>query len=521
MIRIPRSRADWATFVLRTPVFALGAARRAHHVTALRVLLAALVLGATGCGERATAPARTIALTECQLPHLPIAAQCGTLAVPEDRSQPDGRKISLVVAILPANTLTPKRDPLFILAGGPGQAATSLAPFAAQLVGVRKDRDIVLIDQRGTGRSSPLDCAAWKPDDGIEAALELDPVPKARACAAELAARGVDPAQYTTAAFVADLDAMRIALGYDRINLWGGSYGTRAALEYLRAHPAKVRSVVLDGVVPPRMRIALDVWPAREAALAAVIEGCAASAACNAAHPALGRTLAAIDADLGPAGREMALADPRTGATQKVVLSFDHVLAALQPLLYVPELQSLLPEVIGRAAQQDYGPLLATASLLTADVADQINTALHYSVACAEDAPRLATGDVERALANLRTHTLALHVVAVCSVWPKGTASVEATTPVTSAVPVLILSGALDPVTPPANGEEVARTLSNSKHIVARGYGHIVSPHGCAPRLIAAFVDDLDFAKLPANCLEHFEKSVRPPLWPDRLGPQS
>jgi pimeloyl-ACP methyl ester carboxylesterase len=486
----------------------------------MQAVLVALLACAAGCGDRAAAPARSIALTECPLPHLPIAAQCGKLAVPEDRGRPEGRKLAVAVAILPANTLTPRRDPLFILAGGPGQAASALAPFAAQLVGVRKDRDIVLVDQRGTGRSAKLDCAAWKPGNGIEDALELDPVPKARACAAELAARGVDPAQYTTAAFVADLDAVRVALGYERINLWGGSYGTRAALEYLRLHPAVVRSVVLDGVVPPRMRIALDVWPTREATLAAVIESCAASAACNAAHPALAATLEAIKASLGPAGREVELADPRTGKTQALTLTYDHVLAALQPLLYVPELQSLLPEVIGRAAQGDYAPLLAAASLSSADTAEQVDTALHYSVACAEDAPRLAAGDVGHALGTVRTRALAERVLAVCAAWPKGAASADAATPVTSAVPVLILSGALDPVTPPANGDEVARTLSNSRHIVARGYGHIVSPHGCAPRLIAAFIDDLDFAKLPASCVEHFEKSAPPPLWPDRLAPR-
>ncbi len=171
--------------------------------------------------------------------------------MPENRDRPGGRRISLAVAVLPANTLNPRPDPLFILAGGPGQAASYLGPFAASLTDVRKDRDIVLVDQRGTGRSSPLDCAAFRPDDSPEATLELDPVPKAAACAKELAARGVDAAQYTTAAWVADLDAVRAALGYPTINLWGGSYGTRVALEYVRRHPDRVRSIVLDGVAPP------------------------------------------------------------------------------------------------------------------------------------------------------------------------------------------------------------------------------------------------------------------------------
>ena len=480
----------------------------------------ALALAVAACGEGRDAPRRTIALAECRLPRLALAAQCGELTVPENRSRPGGRAIRLTVAILPANTLDPRRDPLFILAGGPGQAATSIAPFAAQLTDVRKDRDIVLLDQRGTGRSSPLDCAAFAPDDDLSAALQLDPVPKATACAAELAAKGIDAAQYTTAAFIADLDAVRIALGYERINLWGGSYGTRAALEYMRRHPAHVRSAVLDGVAPPGMRILLDVWPARDAALAALVVSCGDSPACRAAHPDLGATLTAIEARLGPGGRDVALADPRTGVAQTVRLTYDHVLAALQPLLYLPELQSLVPEAIGRAAAGDYAPLQALASLVTADLSRQTNTALHYSVTCAEDAPRVTPADRARAFANVRTRALAERVLAVCAVWPRGAAPADAATPVQSDLPVLLLSGGLDPVTPPAYGAEVATTLPNSRHIVARGYGHIVSQHACGPRLVAAFVDDPGFAKLPPTCIAHFETSTRPLLWPDRLGGQ-
>ena len=142
--------------------------------------LAALATSIGGCSE----PGRglsTLNLADCRLPKLSIAARCGELAVPENRDRPDGRKIAISIAVLPANTLNPRADPLFILAGGPGQAASFLGPFAASLTGVRKDRDIVLVDQRGTGRSSPLECAALKPDHSLETALEFDPAPKASA----------------------------------------------------------------------------------------------------------------------------------------------------------------------------------------------------------------------------------------------------------------------------------------------------------------------------------------------------
>ena len=273
--------------VRRPPSGPVRPPRRALPWRGAAAAVAALALATLvgGCGDGSSAQ-RSLPLSECRLPRLPMAAQCGELDVPEDRARPDGRRIRLFVAVLPANTLTPKRDPLFILAGGPGQAASYLGPFAAQLNGVRKDRDIVLVDQRGTGRSAPLTCAAFKFDErDIDAALELDPVPRARACAAELAAQGVDAAQYTTAAWIADLDAVRAALGYDRINVWGGSYGTRAAMEYARRHPDRVRSLVLDSVAPPDMRISLEIWPTRDAVLDDVLAACRASAACREAHP--------------------------------------------------------------------------------------------------------------------------------------------------------------------------------------------------------------------------------------------
>src|SRR6185312_14711454 len=192
------------------------------HVSAgfyAALMVVALSLSVTGCGDRA-ASARRIALTECRLPKVAQAVQCGTLDVPEDRQHPAGRHVSIFVARLPANTLSPKPDPVVLLAGGPGQSASTLGPFALQLTAIRRTRDILLIDQRGTGRSSPLDCAAFAPDEHAE--FDIDPVPKSLLCALQLAARRVDASQYTTSAWVADLDQVRDALGYRQLNLWGG-----------------------------------------------------------------------------------------------------------------------------------------------------------------------------------------------------------------------------------------------------------------------------------------------------------
>ncbi|MCC6193959.1 MAG: alpha/beta hydrolase [Burkholderiales bacterium] len=476
------------------------------------VLTCALLASACG-GDGATK--RTLALSECRLPRLATAAQCGTLEVPEDRSNPAGRKVSLFAAILPANTLTPKDDPLVILAGGPGQAASNLAPFAARLTELRRTRDVVLVDQRGTGRSSPLTCAAFKPREND--VFETDPLPRARECAAELKAKGIDAAQYTTSAWIADLESMREALGYRRWNLWGGSYGTRVAQEYLRRHPDRVRTAVLDGVAPPGMVIPLDLWRTREAAFAAVVATCKASPACVKAHPDIGASLAAIRSALGPDGREVDVADPRTGASERVRMTFDAVLAGLAPLTYAPETTVLLPEILALAAGGDFGPLLAANPSVSGRDAEQINAALYFSVTCAEDVPRIAPGRVEQELAGLATRRLAEQAIAVCEVWPRGSAPADFAQPLTSDVPVLLFSGGMDPVTPPAYGAEAAKRFAHSRHIVAPGYGHIVSLHACGPRLIASFVDSAKTDNLSATCITHFEKSVPPPLFVNRL----
>jgi pimeloyl-ACP methyl ester carboxylesterase len=450
-----------------------------------------------GCGDDVTRH-RSLELSECRLPRLAQAAQCGMLEVAENRAEPGGRKIKLFVGVLPANTLSPKPDPLFVLAGGPGQAASQLASFVAQLNAIRRERDIVLVDQRGTGRSAPLDCAAQRPDR--HQALETDPQPRAKACAAELAARGTDVAQYTTAAWVADLDAVRAALGYPRINLWGGSYGSRAALEYLRRHPDRVRSMILDGVAPPAMKISLDVWRTRNAAFDAVVAACKESRSCLLSHPDPAATLAAIEKKLGPSGRTAIVADPQTGEPISVPVTYDFVVGALQALTYVPELASLIPELLDRARDGDYAPLVAASLTVTGDLAEQMNVALHFSVTCAEDVSRIGAAERAEALAHVRAKSLAEKVLGVCDIWPKGERPADSATPVRSDRPVLLLSGALDPVTPPEYAAEVAQTLPNSKQVIAAGLGHIVSAQGCAPRLLAAFVDRGVFDRLPAIC---------------------
>ncbi|MEO8536739.1 MAG: alpha/beta fold hydrolase, partial [Betaproteobacteria bacterium] len=424
----------------------------------------------------------------------------------------------VVLGLLPANTLTPKPDPLVLLAGGPGQSASSLGTFAASLTDVRRTRDIVLIDQRGTGRSAPLDCAAFAPDEHAE--FDVDPVPKATLCASQLADRHVDLAQYTTSAFVADIDAVRDALGYAKLNLWGGSYGSRVAQEYVRRFPEHVRTVVLDGVAPPSIRISFDVWRTRADALDGVIAACRASPACAKAQPDPAATLREIRNALGD-GRSVTLRDPRTGAMRDIRVDFDRVVGALQPLTYTPEAASLIPELLELAREGDFAPLVAASLVVIGDLPEAFNAALHFSVTCAEDVARLTPAERRDGTPDERVRALARHAVAVCDRWPTGSFPADFATPLTSNVPTLLLSGGLDPVTPPAYAAEVARTLPRSRQLVATGFGHIVSPHACAPRLIAAFVDAAGFDTLPKSCIEFLGGTRRPAPWPDRLAPAS
>ena len=229
--------------------------------------------------------------------------------------------------------------------------------------------------------------------------------------------------------------------------------------------------------------------------------------------------MARIEEALGPQGRDIDIVDPRTGAINRQRVTFDAILAAIQPIIYTPELSALLPELLTMAANGNFSPLVASALALTDNLGEQMNAALHYSVTCAEDVPRVTSDREARELTGLPVRGIALNVLKVCDVWPRGAMPTDFTQPVQSDKPALLFSGGLDPVTPPAYADLVAKTLSNSKHIVAPGYGHIVSPAACGPRLMASFIDRAGFDQLAPSCIRYFEQSTRPPIWAGRLEP--
>ncbi len=478
-----------------------------------RLLLgAALLLAACTSGTEPARPAITLA--SCRLPGLESPARCGTLEVWEDRESRTGRKIALNIAIIPARARARESDPVVVLAGGPGQGAVSLASQVMPLFARLNDaRDILLVDQRGTGSSNPLDCEEEEPQ-ALQALFEETlPEQMLAKCLEKLDA---DPRQYVTSIAVEDLDEVRAALGYEKVNLWGGSYGTRVALEYVRRHGDRVRSMVLDGVAPATMKLPLSFVADGDAALTRLIEACEAEARCRNIYPNLRATIASVRSQLSKRPVNVAINDPRTGDRETIKVNESIFLSGLFRPLYVAELASLLPFGISAAASGDFNPLLAQNLEFADDVAENLSIGMHLSVVCAEDIPRISAADLAALSGSFFGRSLVDEFVRACRDWPRGKVPADFYEPVRSAVPTLILSGGIDPATPPRHGDQVAATLSNARHLIAPQLGHGVSLHGCAPRLVDAFIRKGSAQALDGKCLERIPR----PLFVLPLGAQ-
>ena len=482
--------------------------------TTTRLLTAlAAVLALSACGGGAKGPETTIALAPCRLPGVEQQARCGRHEVFEDREAKSGRRIRLNIAIVPARNRGREPDPIVILAGGPGQGAVSLAPQVMPLFTRLNDtRDIVLIDQRGTGKSNPLACEADQPQP-LQSLFE-DAVPEVlvRQCLERLEA---DPALYVTPLAVADLEEVRAALGYDRLNLWGGSYGTRVALEYVRRHGARVRTATLDGAAPATMKLPLSFVVDGETALKRLLDACDAQPLCRSTYPELRASIAALRSQLSRRPMRAAIQDPRTGARESVTVNENVFLSGIFRPLYVAEMASLLPYGVAAAAAGDFNPLLAQNLEFTNEVAENLALGMHLSVVCAEDVARIGQEDIDQLDASFFGRALVDDFMRACRIWPKGKLPPDYYEPVKSPAPVLVLSGGIDPATPPRHGDEVVKTLPNARHLIAPNLGHGVSLHGCAPRLVETFIRKADARAVDGKCLENIPR----PLFVLPLGP--
>lgn len=447
----------------------------------------------------------------CRLTHplglAGIEAECSRLEVAESDA-PDSRRIALSIARVPAVDRRKAGDPLFLIAGGPGAGTQSMfAAVAPVFWRVNREHDIVLVDQRGTGNSAPLECP--QDDDLEENVARLEPV--MRECLAALQKRH-DVAQYTTSRAVRDLDAVRRALGYARINLYGTSYGTRVAQHYLRRYPQHTHSVILDGVVRPDRPLGPDIAFDAEAALQRIFARCRDDAACRTAFGDPLRDYHALHDRLEKKPQRLTAPEP-------MEFGLPQLRIALRLSSYAAAQAALLPLALHRAAQaDDFTALASLYTLSLRSLETLIATGMHNSVVCAEDIPfvRSTEADHERMAATyLGTSTFDM-LQRLCAIWPRGTVDADFHALVRSDVPVLLLSGSDDPVTPPANAVAAMKFLTRSRHVLLSGEGHGQLGVRCMDRIFEDFLRDTDPAKLDITCLDRREL---PPFFVSSAGP--
>ena len=463
----------------------------------------------------ALALAAQIALVPCAMDGVPGQARCGSHRVWENRDTKQGRQIDLSIIVLSATTLDRRPDPLFALSGGPGDAPSFNARFFSRAFSdIRKHRDLVLIDLRGTGKSAPLTCPELaKPaaTGGFDA--DLLSVPAVRACRARLE-RSADLTRYTTEIAVDDLDEVRQALGYAQINLYGTSYGSRVAQVYMRRHPGSLRAVAMKGIVPPSMASPESHARAGDDAWQALVARCAADTNCRRTFPTLDTDFHALLDRLEktspvltlPAGSSRPidstgrLAQGRPATSVRVTRGL--FAEAFRNLLYTPENAAQAPKLVRQLLNGDNQGIAETALAgRTVLGGDRLAAGFFLSVSCAEDVPYLPTNSRALAAGTFGGDYRLRQQTAACAEWPRGAVSTAHRQPTRSAIPTLILSGELDPVTPPAGGDEVLHTLSRGRHVIIRNNGHpIGNAEACVGAMFAAFLEEGSAAGLDQSC---------------------
>lgn len=488
------------------------------------LLVLAAALAACGDGPRQAAGPRGdadgklhyggIAFEPCALSaggNLSVEAQCATLEVPEDHDAPDGRTIELALALVPADGMA-EADPVYMIAGGPGQSALESYPsLHAAFRDVRRTRHVVLVDARGTGGSHPLHCRIDENDEAMwEPSAESPAMMRAftEQCRDALS-KTADLRFYTTGDHIRDLDLVRSKLGVDRINLVGVSYGTRVAQQYAATYPQHTRAIVLDSVAPNTLVLGQEHARNLEDALDVQFARCRDHAACSANLGDPRAQLALVRDRLQAGGiAPVRYRDPVSGEWREEVPRFGHLAVLLRMYAYQPAMSATLPLLLHEAAQGRYESLLAQARMLSRQLGDAIAIGMSLSVSCAEDAAEFNHNDADEG--TVMGNALVDMMAAQCAVWPKGTRAANFREPLSGDLPVLAISGEFDPVTPSRYGDEVVEALPNARHLVLKGQGHSVLGTGCMPKLFAQFMETTDAKALDAACLDRL--SAQPPF---------
>jgi pimeloyl-ACP methyl ester carboxylesterase len=430
-----------------------------------------------------------------------VDALCGQYQVWENRAAKSGRKITLKVLVLPALGAHPKPDPIVGLGGGPGQAASDLTGILS--TEARQDRDFLFVDQRGTGEPDRLQCLLGKPGDFQSLFDQLFPLDAVRRCREELGKK-YDLTLYTTAAGADDLDEVRAWLGYDKLNLAGYSYGTRMAQVYLKRHPKSVRTVTLWGSVPMDEALPISHSAAGQRSLDLVFELCEKDAACNAKFP-VRKDFQAVMARLDQGPVEVEVPHPETGKPTRVRLPREVVNEAIRSILYSAWGDALLPLALHEAAagdwkhlgrgivEQRYGILMALAQ------------GLFFSVTCAEDAPYITEKEIAaRTAGSFLRDDRVRRQKAACDLWPRAKVEPGYREAARTNLPVLVINGHLDPVTPPDFGRRTVASYPNSLFLEVPYEGHSISGD-CPVRIAEKFIDRASLKGLDTSCLKEMK----------------
>lgn len=470
--------------------------------------LSALLLA----GVAAPAAAAPPPLLPCTPPGLAEPARCATYEVFEDRARGAGRKIGLKVVVVPATSGRPTAEAITFFAGGPGDASTRPAgPLAHIFEGARADRDLVLIDFRGTGGSDPLNCEELAVA-GVQGFLDdFLPAERVRACRERLA-RERALALYSSEEAVDDIAEVLAAYGYRQVNLYGVSYGTRAAQLLARRHPEMVRSMILEGVTRLSERDPLDFARAAQDALDRLLGECAGDEACRSAFPDLAGELGRLFARLDGAPVTVEIDDPVAGGKRPLRLTRHGLAQTIRYMLYLSSTAVALPLQVHLAAEGDFRPLAETAQLFASFMTSTAD-GFFLSVTCPEDTRFIREEEIGPAVAGTFLGDFRIRAQqAACAAWVPRAPDPAFQAPLVSAIPTLLISGERDPVTPVSNGAAVASHLSRSLHLVVPSGAHGsegMTGADCLERLADDFVRAGGIESLDTACVAAIR---RPPF---------
>lgn len=482
-------------------------------------------LSATSLADSSTTSITAFEPCRIGTPPTTVAAECATVTVsfthgltPENPATDNvdiPRIITLSVARIQSRAGQAEDDPVTILAGGPGQSAMESWPqIQAAFYPVLAKRDIYLIDQRGTGSSVRLDCPT--PPADLELNPDLEQVSTDAALCYE--SQRIPTQWFTTSVAVRDLDSVRSALGVERWNLYGVSYGTRVALHYLRRYADRTRSVILDAVVAPQKPIGPEIPLHAQHSLDALLKRCKQDSGCAEAFPDLHNKTRALFQSLRDNPRTVQYENISLGALSSMEFNDQHLAATVRLLSYSSYGTAILPSMLFDAAvNNNLAPFARQAAMQISQLDGAIATGMHAAVICTEDAPYIDSMANRGELENTYLGDFIVDaMVASCRQWPMGVIDDDFHKPVDSDIPVLALSGGVDPITPPDYAALAIELLSNATHIVNPHQGHTQAPLGCMPSIMFQFIDNADPKALNVECLERLSP---PALFVDANGP--